>query len=157
MNKNTIHSPWLLVIVFIITAIIMTVYEVIKELIFKGTLTLWQSHTITIIVTSIIATLTASVMRSWVLSVYLKEKEIEAKEQSLKSFELVLPAVNHIVNNVLNYLQLVKIDIDANGKLPEETLELLAQSIKEADQQMKILNRIKAPNDPDSYKEIYPK
>jgi hypothetical protein len=102
MKKNPIYSPWLLVTVFIMTAIIMAVYETIKELLFKGTLTPWQSHTITIMITSVIATLTASIMRSWVLSIYLREKEIEAKEQSLVSFKLTLSAVNHIVNNVLN-------------------------------------------------------
>jgi len=134
----------------------MTVYETIKELIFKGALTPWQSHTITIIITSVIATFTASLIRSWVLSISLKEKEVEAKEQSLVSFELTLSAVNHIVNNVLNYLQLVKVSIDNEGKVPEETLELLQDSIAEANVQMKILNKIQHPYDPESFKAIYP-
>jgi len=155
--KKLLYSPWLFTVVFTVTAIIMTAYEITKELIFKGSLTPWQSHTITIIVTAVIATFTASIIRSWILSISVKEKEIEAKEQSLISFELILSAVNHIVNNVLNYLQLVKIDIDDNGRLPEETLKLLEESIKEADKQMKILNRIQHPHDPESYKEIYPK
>ena len=156
MKNKLLYSPWLLIVVFIITAIIMTVYESIKEFIFKGVLTAWESHTITIIITALIATFTASTMRSWVLSISLKEKEIEAKEQSLVSFELILSAVNHIVNNVLNYLQLVKVDIDNEGKVPEETLTLLEESIKEASKQMKILNKIQQPQNPESYKGIYP-
>jgi hypothetical protein len=143
--------------VFIITAIIMTTYEVIKEFIFEGALTPWQSHTITVIITSTIAVITAYLMRSHILSIYSKEKEIEAKEQSLSSYQLTLAAVNHIVNNVINYLQLVRIDIDENGKLNEETLKLIEESIKEANEQMDILNKIKTPSKPESYKEIYPK
>lgn len=156
MRKKLLYSPWLFLIVFIVTATIMAIYEAIKELIFEGSLTPWQSHTITIIVTAMIATFTASIMRSWILSISLKEKEIEAKEQSLASFELILSAVNHIVNNVLNYFQLVKIDVSNNGKLSKETLRLLEESIKDANKQMKILNKIKHPYDPESYKGIYP-
>ena len=156
MKNKLLNSPWLFIIVFVITALIMTTYEAIKEFIFKGTLTPWQSHTITIIITAIIATFTASIMRSWVLSIALKEKEIETKEQSLISFELILSAVNHIVNNVLNYLQLVRFDVDQNGKLHEETLKLLEDSIKEASKQMEVLNKIQQPHDPESYKEIFP-
>jgi len=156
MKKSVIYSPWLLVIVFITAVIIMTIYESAKEFLFKGSLTPWQSHSITIIITSIIATFTASLMRSWILSIYLKEKKVEIKEQSLASFELILSAVNHIVNNVLNYLQLVKVEIDDYGKVNEETLAVLEESIVEASKQMKILNKIQTPHDPESYKEIYP-
>lgn len=151
------YLPLQLIIVFIITAIIMTTYEVIKEFIFEGALTPWQSHTITVIVTSTIAVITAYLIRSHILSIYSKEKEIEAKEQSLASYQLTLAAVNHIVNNVINYLQLVRVDIDENGKLNEETLKLLEESIEEANEQMDILNKIQTPSEPESYKEIYPK
>jgi len=156
MKNKLLYSPWVFLVVFITTAIIMTIYETVKEFIFKGTLTPWQSHTITIIVTATIATFTASIMRTWILSISLKEKEIEAKEQSLASFGLILSAVNHIVNNVLNYFALVKIDVANDGKLKEETLRLLEENIKEADRQMEILNQIQHPHDPESYKEIYP-
>jgi len=156
MNKKFFNSRWLLLVVFLITALIMTVYESVKELIFRGVLTPWQSHTITIIVTATIATITASVMHSWVLSILLKENEIKSKEQSLLSLELILSAVNHIVNNVLNYFQLVKMEIEKNGKLREETLKLLDENIKEADKQMEILNKIKDPEKPESYRGIYP-
>jgi len=157
MKEKTVNSPLLLVKVFIITALIMTIYESIKEFIFKGALTPWESHTITIIITAIIATFTAYSMRSWLQSIYLKEKQIESKEESLKSFRLTLSAVNHIVNNVLNYLQLVKTSIDKEGKLPDETLKLLEESLNEADKQMQVLNNIEHPNDPTSFDRIYPK
>ncbi len=156
MKNKLLYSPWLFVVVFVITATIMTIYEVIKEMIFKGALTSWQSHSITIIVTAVIAIFTASVMRSWVLAISLKEKEIEYREQSLVSFSLILSAVNHIVNNVLNYLQLVRVEIDKDGTLQEETLQLLEASIEDANKQMKILNEIQNPNKLESYKGIFP-
>lgn len=158
MKKRKIaYSSWTLIIVFICTAAIMTVYESFKEFLFKGTLTPWQSHSITIIVTSGIATITVSIMRSWLITIYSKEKEIEIKEQSLVSFELILSAVNHIVNNVLNYLQVIKIDMDEYGKVNDETINLFEESLKDADKQMKILNKIKTPYDPESYTDIYPR
>ncbi len=152
-NKN---SPWQLAVVFAIAVVIMTLYEGAKELLFQGTLTPWQSHIITIIVTSVIATFSAFIMRSWILSLQLKEKEIESKEKSLKSFELVLHAVNHIVNNILNYIQIIQLDIEDNGKIDAETMKMLDESLNEASKQMKILNEIQAPSDPESYKGIYP-
>lgn len=156
MSKNIIHSKWLLVIVCMTTATIMLAYEAFKEFLFKGTLTPWQSHTITICVTSLIATLTASIIRSWVQTIIIKEKEVESKEQALASFGLILSAVNHIVNNVLNYLQLVKVEVELKGKLRKETVELLEKSLQEADQQMKLLNMIQEPHKPESYDGIYP-
>lgn len=96
-------------------------------------------------------------MRSWLITIYSKEKEIEIKEQSLVSFELILSAVNHIVNNVLNYLQVIRIDMDEYGKVNDETINLFEESLKDADKQMKILNKIKTPYDPESYTDIYPR
>lgn len=156
MNIKIFNSYWLYIAVFIITAVVMTTYEYIKEIIFQGMLTPWQSHTITIIITALIATFTASLIKSWVLTVSLKQKEVEAKEQSLASFQLILTAVNHIVNNVLNQLQLIRVDIENNGELQEENLKLLEESIAQADIQMKLLNKIQNPGDPESYKGIYP-
>jgi len=156
MTKNIIKSKWLLVIVFISAFLIMAAYEALKEFVFEGTLTPWQSHTITIIITSFIAMLTASVMQSWVIRVHLKQKEIESKEEVISSFNLVLSAVNHVMNNVLNYFQLVKLELDDNGNVTKETMKLLEDNLQEAHKQMNILNQIQNPQDPDSYKNIYP-
>ena len=50
--------------VFSVTVVLMAIYEFLKETYFKGELTLWESHTITIIVTATFATLAAFFMRS---------------------------------------------------------------------------------------------
>ncbi|MGD2118311.1 MAG: hypothetical protein PVG66_08130 [Chromatiales bacterium] len=156
MIKNKNNSLWILTGVFFSSVVLMTLYEFIKELIFKGTLTPWESHSITILVTSLIATVAAAVMRSWALSIYARQKELEVEQRSLVSYRLVLSAVNHIVNNVLNYLQIVRLEIDRDGRVKDETMNLLTQSIKEASKQIRILNEIEKPGDPESYKNIYP-
>lgn len=58
-----------LIVIFFVTVLLMAAYEFLKELFFKGTLTLWESHTITVIVTATIATWTAFFVRQWVVSV----------------------------------------------------------------------------------------
>lgn len=96
-------------------------------------------------------------MRYWVQSLLAKEQALEEKAQALISYELVVSTVNHIVNNVLNYFQLIKIDFERKGEVSQKNIELLDKNIQEAAQQIRILNSIKNPTDPDSYKDIYPK
>ena len=148
-NKKRTRSPWALIQVFLASAVVMMSYESIKELIFHGTLSPWQSHTMTIFITALIATLAASVVRTKVDSIALKE-------QSLMSFRLVMSAVNHIVNNALNYIQLIKTEMEDDGKVSENTLQLLESSLNEAEEQIKMLNRIDEPDRPESYSKLYP-
>lgn len=56
-----------LAIVFFGTATLMFCFEFLKELYFNSTETLWESHSITIVVTAIFATLSAYFMRRWVI------------------------------------------------------------------------------------------
>ena len=156
MNNKKSYSPWVLPLVFVITFIIMSGYEAAKEFLFQGTLTPWQSHAITIVFTSLLATLAASLMRSWVLSVLAKEKALDAKTQSLTSSELILTAVNHIVNNVLNYFQIINLEIQKEGSVKQESIDLLNESIIEAEKQIQTLNSIKNHSDVESYREIFP-
>ncbi|OIR04504.1 cyclic di-GMP phosphodiesterase Gmr [mine drainage metagenome] len=58
-----------LIAIFFGTVLLMSAYELLKELFFKGTLTLWESHIITVIVTATIATWIALIVRQWALSV----------------------------------------------------------------------------------------
>ena len=135
----------------------MTIYEVIKEAIFKGSLTPWQSHTITILVTSFLATFTTIIIRSWSESILKKEQILELQQQKLATIKLLLNAVYHIVNNFLNHFQLIKLEVEDEGTVKEETLEILDRSIEETRQQLKILEEIREPDKKESYNEIYPK
>ncbi|MEI7428782.1 MAG: SpoIIE family protein phosphatase [Betaproteobacteria bacterium] len=53
-----------LLVTYFLVATLMTLYELAKETIFKGRLTPWESHTITIFVTATFATITAHFIRS---------------------------------------------------------------------------------------------
>ena len=156
MKKFLQKDPWIYVVVFVCVALIMTLYEFIKELIFKGTLTPWESHTITIIVTSILATSAARIIRTWSENVLKKEQMLRLKEQRVHTLSLILRAVHHIVNNFLNHFQLLKSDFKKTGQVKDETLEILDLSIQEVTRQLKILEDLKEPDKKDSYKEIFP-
>jgi len=52
-----------LLIIFLSTVLLMTGYETLKEIYFQGMLTLWESHSITIIVTALFAIGAALFMR----------------------------------------------------------------------------------------------
>lgn len=58
-----------LLLVFFSAAVLMFVYEFLKELYFHGVLTPWGSHLITIVVTAVFATAAAFLMRKWVARV----------------------------------------------------------------------------------------
>ncbi|PHS68623.1 MAG: hypothetical protein COB23_08765 [Methylophaga sp.] len=78
-----ITSKKLLIVVFFTTATAMWVYKIIKESIFDGSLTPWESHWVTITITSILATLSAFIMRLSIYSIYLKEKKTSEKYHQL--------------------------------------------------------------------------
>ncbi len=134
----------------------MTMYEGCKESIFHGTLTPWQSHSITIIVTSMLATFAVLMTRARALALLAKEKEVELHFQKLQTVRLLLEAVHHIVNNFLNHFQLIKMEMEETGKINEATLKLLDESIEEAGKQIRILESIKDPADKANYDPIYP-
>lgn len=64
-KKLTLLRGGQLVAVFVISALLMLAYESVKELLFKGSLSMWQSHMITMLVTASFATCAAWLMRRW--------------------------------------------------------------------------------------------
>jgi PAS domain S-box-containing protein len=68
-----------LVGIFFCTALLMAVYELLKETYFKGELTLWESHTITVIVTAIFATIVAFFMRNLGDNLVKEAQEAQSK------------------------------------------------------------------------------
>ena len=55
--------------IFFSTALLMTGYELLKEIYFELTLTHWESHLITVMVTATFATVTAFFIRKWAVKV----------------------------------------------------------------------------------------
>ena len=96
IRRQTILSAGL---VLLIVASGMTLYECLKQTIWPN-ITIWQSHTITIVFSSILATLTACffVRRQIVIRLQLKEKD------RLQSAAETAGAVCHEINQPLQYI-----------------------------------------------------
>lgn len=163
MKEILLKSPWIYVVLFLVVALIMTLYEVIKEIIFNGTLTPWQSHTITILITSFLATFAAVSIRSWSESILKKEQILKLQQQniqlqhkSIRTFNLTLSAVQNIVNDFVIHYRFIKRDLKKDGYVSKEAMEVLDSSIQEVIQQLEILKELKDPDKEESFKEIYP-
>ena len=156
MKKILQSTSGLLLIVFFSTAMTMSVYEFSKELVFKGTLTPWESHFITILFTSALASLTGARLRLRVLAVARREKMLEIEAQKSVTLKLVLKAVHHILNNFVNHFQLAQLEIEENGRVNEETLEMLRQGFRKTKEQLKILENLDDPSDESKYHRIFP-
>lgn len=143
--------------VFFTTATVMLGYEFIKETLFKGSLSIWQSHFITILFVAALATVLAKIVGTRLLRASKLEKINETQQASLSAYTLMLSATQHILNNFLNHFHLIHLDAEHNeGKISPETIELLKESVYEVEQQMAVLNNIQQPADPASYAPVYP-
>ena len=154
--KVLLKSRWIYVSVFLVVALIMAAYEAMKEVIFNGALRPWQSHTITILVTSFLATFAAVIIRSWSENILKKEQILKLQQQKINTSNLILRAVNHIVNNFLHQFQLIRLEVKRSGTVKEETMEFLDLNIKTVAEQLKILEELKEPDEEKSYEEINP-
>ena len=156
MKKIFQSTSGLLISTFLITAAVMTAYEFTKELIFKGSLSPWESHAITILLTSLMASFTGALLRLRVLETAQKEKTLEIEAQKAVTLKLVLKAVHHILNNFVNHFQLAQLEIEENGRVKEETLEVLRQGFRETKKQLAILEHLDDPSDESKYHRIFP-
>ena len=65
-------------------------------------------------------------------------------------------AAQHVVNNVLNSLQIIRIDMENDGYVSPSSLELLDKSIADAEHRIYLLGHIREPGRAASYEDIYP-
>ncbi len=77
--------------------------------------------------------------------------------QSAKTLRLILSAVQHIVLNLLNNFQLIRLDIEDIGTVKKESLAMLDKGVEETVDQLRQLEKIKEPEKLESYKNIFPK
>jgi diguanylate cyclase (GGDEF)-like protein/PAS domain S-box-containing protein len=94
--------------IFFSAALLMAVYEFLKEIFFKGTLTMWGSHTITVIVTAVFATAASFSMRKWAIKVdeqlRIAATAFETQEgMAVTDAHSVILRVNHAFTRITGY------------------------------------------------------
>jgi len=159
MKELLSRSPWLYVVLFVVVAIIMTLYEAAKEYIFKGALTPWQSHTITILITSFLVTFAAIVIRSRSESinhreqiVKLQQQNVTLQQKNIHTFKLTLDTVHNIVNDFIIHYRFIMRDIKKEDSVCKEAMDILDSRIEEVVQQLKILESLDYPDKEEDYK-----
>lgn len=104
--------------IFLGAALLMAIYEFAKEIYFKGSLTMWGSHTITVIVTATFATAASFFMRKWALKV---DEQLRVAATAFETQEgmvvtdahSVILRVNHAFTRITGYTA-----ADAIGQTP---------------------------------------
>lgn len=119
MRKLFSRRPYIYFLLFIVVALVMLIYEIIKEIIFDGALTPWQSHTITILVTSSLAVLSAVVIRSWSSSKLKKEHMIylEKEKAITQEYFQAKEEAELLSNTFLNYAGALVVVLNDKGRI----------------------------------------
>lgn len=111
---------------FVITALLMTAYEATKRQIF-GDLTLWESHTITIVLTSVITALLSGLISRKLKSYYEKTKTTQAR---LETYEAAMRATSHYVGNMLNMTKIIEVEFNSSGTVNHDSVRELSEMLR---------------------------
>ncbi|MBU0944627.1 MAG: hypothetical protein KJ804_17865 [Proteobacteria bacterium] len=142
---------------FFSVAALMTLYQVGKFYLLKGSYTIWQSHVMTIIFTSLGATIVSLVMVNRTEKIDRDKKELELRESKLKTLQITMFTVHHIVNNFLNRLLLIRIEAEEKGTISQETLEKLEADIVDVSKKLVALSEVENPENPENFNKFFPK
>jgi hypothetical protein len=144
-----------LIVVFLASALVMFVYELVKETFFHGLFTAWESHYATILVTSVIATVATHLVRNEVRRVVEAESTVLIETRKLNARRLMFNAVRHVVGNFLNKFTLIEAEIIATETITPNTMTLLKEGMDEVIEQIKLLEEIPDVANADHYPEEF--
>jgi len=71
-----------------------------------------------------------------------EEREAEIQAQRLRVLKATMRSVHHIVNNCLNSLELFR--LDAEGTLPQESLDLLDELVRDTSAKLQVLGDLES-------------
>ncbi len=131
--------------------IVMFSFEVIKEYVFEGTLTSWQSHWATIIFTTTISFVVTLNAINKISRIKEKEFIVKLKEEKLKSIMQVIYVAEHHVNNLSNNLKIVQIELKKTKKLSAETIVKLNEAIEKSSKELNKISKSDNPYDENIY------
>ena len=132
--------------------LLMLSNEAFKEFIFKGTLTPWQSHWITIGFSTLVSLVVMLFVVNRLLGLERQTVAIQLKEEKIKSVKQVMKVVHHYVNNLANNLNLVELEIEQDETVSKETLDALDEAIRQTTETMKQLGDLEDPYDDAMFK-----
>lgn len=134
------------------TFAIMLCFEALKELFLKGVLTSWQSHSITIVFTTLMSIIITLFTINQISLIKEKSLEIQLKQEKLKSIRQVIYVAKHHLNNLSNNLNIIQLEIEDHGQLNNKTIDSLNLAIESSSVALKRLDDIDNPFDSDWFK-----
>lgn len=137
-------------------AVLMTLFQSGKFYLLQGTYTIWQSHVITIVFTSLIATIVSLLMVNRTEKIENKKKELELRESKIRTLQITMFTVHHIVNNFLNRLLLIRIEAEEEGTISQQTLEKLETDISDVSRKLVALSELEHPENPENFSQFFP-
>ncbi|MBU0960299.1 MAG: hypothetical protein KKD01_08865 [Proteobacteria bacterium] len=141
---------------FFSVAALMTFYQVGKFYLLKGSYTIWQSHIMTIVFTSLVATIVSLVMVNRTEKIEKDKKELELRESKIRTLQITMFTVHHIVNNFLNRLLLIRIEAEEEGTISQESLEKLEADISDVSRKLVALSELEHPENPENFNKFFP-
>ncbi|MCB2183319.1 MAG: hypothetical protein KQH63_14895 [Desulfobulbaceae bacterium] len=141
---------------FFSMAVLMTLFQSGKFYLLQGTYTIWQSHVITIVFTSLIATIVSLLMVNRTEKIENKKKELELRESKIRTLQITMFTVHHIVNNFLNRLLLIRIEAEEEGTISQQTLEKLETDISDVSRKLVALSELEHPENPENFSQFFP-
>jgi hypothetical protein len=145
-----------IVLPFLLMAIVMSLYQVIKFYLLKGEYTIWESHVMTIVFTSLLATIVSLCLSNWTESIEKRRREVELREARVRTLQTTMHTVQHIVNNFLNCLMLIRLEAEEEGAISKNSLEKLETNILEVSKQLVALGELDDPGNTAEFRKFFP-
>ncbi len=145
-------KPKIFIFIFIfvstlVTAVVMFLFEFVKEHIVQGSLSPWQSHSITIIFTTSLSLVISTILLYRYRDVRRKQEMVRLRNEKIKTLKQAMFNATHYVNNLSNNLQLVQVELNHEKTVSRDTLEMLTEAIKATTLELKKLSNIENPFD----------
>ncbi|MBI4792548.1 MAG: hypothetical protein HY789_07475 [Deltaproteobacteria bacterium] len=141
---------------FFLMAFVMSLYQVIKFFLLKGEYTIWESHIMTIVFTSLLATIVSLCLTNWTERIEKRRMEVELREARVRTLQATMRTVQHIVNNFLNCLMLIRLEAEEEGTISKNSLEKLEANILEVSKQLIELGELDDPGNTAEFRKFFP-
>jgi signal transduction histidine kinase len=129
---------------FFLSALTLTLYELLKQLVFPH-VTIWQSHTITILVGSFVSVVAVFIVsrKQQVLINEIEKSKIEA-ENALKIREDFMYTISHEFKTPLNviYAAVQVIELLFQDDIPDKVKQYIKSIKQNTFRQMKLINNL---------------